>query len=94
MTRRLATIHETTSKAGVLLALHGVNRFSQELTRKLIAAGTLKINVNRDILGPYYVHLEKNVGKIPFTQLLEEGVEVVAESMAEHMKVVLSSGKA
>ncbi len=42
----------------------------------------------------YYTHLEKNVGKIPFTQLMEEGVEKVAESMGRHMDIVLSSGKA
>jgi fructose/tagatose bisphosphate aldolase len=76
------------------VVLHGVNKFPGELTRKLIAAGITKINVNRDILTDYYNHLEANVGKIPFTQLLEEGVEAVAESMARHMDIVLSSGKA
>jgi fructose-bisphosphate aldolase, class II len=71
-----------------------VNRFPESLTRKLIAAGTVKINVNRDILMDYYKHLEENVNKMPFTQLLEEGGEKVAESMAFHMDIVLSSGKA
>jgi hypothetical protein len=36
-------------------------------------AGINKINVNRDILPDYYSHLVTNVGKIQFTQLLEEG---------------------
>lgn len=76
------------------MVLHGVNKFPDELTRKLIAAGITKINVNRDILMDYYNHLEANVSKIPFTQLLEEGVEAVAESIARHMDIVLSSGKA
>lgn len=76
------------------MVLHGVNRFPQELTRKLIAAGITKINVNRDILMDYYEHLEKRVNKIPFTQLLEEGVEKVADCMALHMDIVMSSGKA
>lgn len=71
-----------------------MNRFPESLTRKLIAAGITKINVNRDILMDYYTHLEERVNKIPFTQLLEEGVEKVAESMARHMDSVLSSGKA
>jgi fructose-bisphosphate aldolase, class II len=71
-----------------------VNRFPQDLLRQVIAAGAVKINVNRDVLNPYYEHLEKHVGKTSFTQLLEEGVEVVAESMAAHMRMVLSSGKA
>lgn len=71
-----------------------MNRFPEALTRKLIAAGVTKINVNRDILMPYYEHLEERVNKIPFTQLLEEGVEKVAECMALHMDIALSSGKA
>lgn len=77
-----------------MLALHGVNRFPVDLTRRLVAAGISKVNVNRDILDDYYRHLEANAGKIPFTQLLEEGVEVVSRSMERHMDIVLSSGKA
>lgn len=77
-----------------MLALHGVNRFPVDLTRRLVAAGISKVNVNRDILDEYYQHLEANVGKVPFTQLLEEGVEVISRSMERHMDIVLSSGKA
>ena len=77
-----------------MIALHGINKFSESLTRKLIAAGITKLNVNRDMLMDYYAHLEARVNKIPFTQLLEEGVEKVAECVAGHMDVVLSSGKA
>lgn len=77
-----------------MLALHGVNRFPVNLTRRLVASGISKINVNRDILDDYYRHLQANVGKFPFTQLLEEGVEVVSRSMAHHMDIVQSSGKA
>ena len=43
---------------------------------------------------PYYEHLEQRINKIPFTQLLEEGVEKVADCMGMHMDIVLSSGKA
>jgi fructose-bisphosphate aldolase class II len=91
---RLAAIHKVAIARGVLVVLHGVNKFPDELTRKLIAAGITKINVNRDILMDYYAHLEANVAKVSFTQLLEEGVHVVAQSMGRHMDIVLSSGKA
>lgn len=94
MNYRLAAIYKVATAGGVLVVLHGVNRFPAELLRKLITAGITKINVNRDILMDYYAHLEKNVGKIPFTQLLEEGVEAVADSMALYMDIVLSSGRA
>lgn len=87
-------IHRKTTEGNVILALHGVNRFPESLTRKLIAAGAIKINVNRDILMDYYNHLEQRINKVPFTQLMEEGVQNVAESMARHMDIVLSSGKA
>lgn len=93
-TARLAKIHEIATAGGVLVVLHGVNRFPESLTRKLIAAGITKINVNRDILMDYYTHLEHNVNKMPFTQLLEEGVEKVAQAMALHMDIVMSTGKA
>lgn len=91
---RLVRIHDIATAGGVLVVLHGVNRFPQELTRKLISYGITKINVNRDILMEYYAHLEDKVNKVPFTQLLEEGVDVVAASMARHMDIVCSSGKA
>ncbi|RMJ03385.1 hypothetical protein CDV36_015086 [Fusarium kuroshium] len=91
---RLERIHEIANGSGVSIVLHGVNNFPTDLIHKLIAAGITKINVNRDILSPYYKHLEERCNKIPFTQLLEEGVEVVANSMADHMDIVLSSGKA
>lgn len=91
---RLEAIQKITREGEVLIALHGVNRFPESLTRKLIAAGVTKINVNRDILADYYQHLEQRVNKIPFTELLEEGVKKIEDSMALHMDIVQSSGKA
>ncbi|KAF2095715.1 tagatose-bisphosphate aldolase [Rhizodiscina lignyota] len=91
---RLATVQKITSAGDVHLALHGVLFFSEELTRNLIEAGITKINLNRDTLVDYYDHLKKNVGKIPFTQLLEEAVEVLAEATGKQMDIALSTGKA
>ncbi|KAF5007341.1 hypothetical protein FDECE_6322 [Fusarium decemcellulare] len=91
---RLKEIRKITSSGGVSIALHGVNKFPQSLTRDLIAAGVTKINLNRDILAGYYDHMEKYINKVPFTQLLEECVDVVADSMEQYMDIVLSSGKA
>ncbi|KAJ3523094.1 hypothetical protein NM208_g12582 [Fusarium decemcellulare] len=91
---RLERIHEVANDSGVFVVLHGVNNFPADLFHKLIAVGITKINVNRDILSPYYKHLGERCNKVPFTQLLEECVEVVANSMAYHMDIVLSSGKA
>ena len=60
----------------------------------MIAAGVTKVNVNRDVLEGYYGLVGQKINKIPFTELLEEGVEVVAERTSHYMDVVLSSGKA
>lgn len=42
----------------------------------------------------YYAHLEQKVNKIPFTQVVDEAVEKVAEALARQMDAVGSSGKA
>lgn len=76
------------------MVLHGVNKFPPELTQKLIAAGITKINVNRDILEPYYDHMKEKLKNVPFTQVLDDTIEVVAECMGRHMDICLSSGKA
>jgi fructose-bisphosphate aldolase, class II len=91
---RLEEIHRKTTEGNVILALYGVNHFPESLTRKLIVAGAVKISVNRDIVMDYYNHLEQRINKVPFTQSMEEGLQKVAEPMARHMDIVLSSGKA
>lgn len=78
----------------MFIALHGVNKFPEPLTRQLIAAGVTKINLSRDILAVYYDHVESRINKVPFTQLMEECVDIVADSMAGYMDIVLSSGTA
>jgi fructose/tagatose bisphosphate aldolase len=69
----LEEIHRKTRDGNVILALHGVNHFPESLIRKLIAAGALKINVNRDIPMDYYNHLEQRINKVPLTQSMEGG---------------------
>ncbi|VUC26795.1 unnamed protein product [Clonostachys rosea] len=91
---RLRQIQQAVSAAGVFIALHGVNQFPVSLTRDLISAGVTKINLNRDILEPYYNHVEKRINKVPFTQVMEEATQVVCDSMAEYMDWVQSTGKA
>ncbi|KAK5995030.1 Putative fructose-bisphosphate aldolase [Cladobotryum mycophilum] len=91
---RLAQVNEVTKANDVLIALHGVTGFSDDLLTRLIQAGVRKINVNKDVLQHYYDHLGENANKVSFTQLLDEGVDKVADSLALQMDVVGSSGKA
>ncbi|KAH9227575.1 hypothetical protein K456DRAFT_1848495 [Colletotrichum gloeosporioides 23] len=91
---RLANIHRVTSKGGVILALHGFNKFPDDLTQQLVASGITKVNINRDVLEGYYEHIEENVNRIPFTDLLGQGTEIVAQRTSYYMDVVASTGKA
>lgn len=91
---RLAKIHRVTSKGGVILALHGFNEFPDDLAQQLIASGITKVNINRDALKEYYEHIEKNINRIPFTDLLEQGAEIVAQRTSYYMDVVASTNKA
>ncbi|KAM0466025.1 hypothetical protein ACHAPV_000976 [Trichoderma viride] len=91
---RLEQVNKVTEANNVLIALHGVTGYSDALLQRLIAAGVRKINVNKDILAGYYAHLEQKVNKIPFTQVVDEAVEKVAEALARQMDAVRSSGKA
>jgi fructose-bisphosphate aldolase class II len=81
-------------KGNVRVALHGTNTFKPDLMKKCIAAGVSKINVNRLVLDDYFQHLNENVGKLPHTTLMEEGVKKVAKQTMEWMEICGSAGKA
>jgi fructose/tagatose bisphosphate aldolase len=81
-------------KGRVNLALHGTNGFEPELMQRCVAAGVSKINVNRLVLNDYYEHLRANVDKIPHTQLIEEGIQKVADLTVKWMEINGSAGKA
>jgi fructose-bisphosphate aldolase class II len=78
----------------VHLALHGTNGFSPETLKYCVMAGVTKINVNRLVLDDYYNHLHANVGKMPHTQLIEEGIQKVADLTVRWMEICGSAGKA
>ncbi|KAL4891987.1 fructose-bisphosphate aldolase [Aspergillus ambiguus] len=78
----------------VRLAVHGTNGFPPELVKRCIAAGVAKVNVNRLVLDDYYDHLQENVGKMPHTQLIEEGIQKVADLTVKWMEICGSAGKA
>ncbi|KAJ5349149.1 hypothetical protein MYU51_012019 [Penicillium brevicompactum] len=76
------------------LALHGTNGFAPELMKRCVAAGVTKINVNRLVLDDYYDHLHANVGKMPHTQLIDEGIQKVTDLTIKWMEICGSAGKA
>ncbi|CAG8115569.1 unnamed protein product [Penicillium salamii] len=90
---RFEQIH-TQVRGRVNLALHGTNGFSPATMKRCVEAGVSKINVNKLVLEDYYEHLHSNAGKMPHTQLLEEGIQKVADLTMFWMEVCGSAGKA
>lgn len=78
----------------VLLCLHGTNDFTPELIHKNIAYRMSKINVNRLVLDTQLAFFEKNVSKLPLTDLLDKTNGLLVERMEYWMDVFGSSGKA
>ncbi|KAE8154863.1 fructose-bisphosphate aldolase [Aspergillus avenaceus] len=78
----------------VRLALHGTNGFAPELMERCVQAGVTKINVNRLVLDDYYDHLRANVDRMPHTQLIEEGIQKVADLTVRWMEICGSAGRA
>lgn len=62
--------------------------------RSCVAAGVSKINVNRLVLESYYEHLKTNVGNLPHTTLIEQGVQKVVQLTMEWMEICGSANKA
>lgn len=81
-------------KGNVRIALHGTNTFKPGLMKRCIGAGVSKINVNRLCLDDYFEHLKGNLGKLPHTVLMEEGVRKVKEQTMQWMEICGSAGKA
>ena len=50
--------------------------------------------MNRLVLDDYYEHLQANVDKMPHTQLIEEGIQKVADLTIKWMEISGSAGKA
>lgn len=77
----------------VRLVLHGTNDFSPELTQACIKAGVTKVNVNKLVLDPWHDNLRENA-TAPLTELMEQGIQILAREMERWMDIVESSGKA
>lgn len=50
--------------------------------------------MNRLVLDDYFEHLRANVDRMPHTQLIEEGIQKVADLTIKWMEISGSAGKA
>lgn len=90
---RLETIHK---KVGgrVQVVLHGTNEFPPDIMAKCIERGVTRINVNKLVLDKYNKYTTDNWGKVPLTQLMEKGTDLIQELTEGWMDAIGSSGKA
>ena len=76
------------------IVLHGTNGFADEVTQRCISAGVSKININKLVLEDYNNYIADNTGKIPLTQVIEEGTTKIQKQLEGWMDSIGSSGKA
>lgn len=80
-------------KGRAQLALHGTNDFTPEIMQDCIAAGAVKLNVNKLLLQVWHVHQRENA-HLPLMQRTDEGIEVLQAEVERWMDICRSSGKA
>ncbi|WPG97755.1 Hypothetical protein R9X50_00053600 [Acrodontium crateriforme] len=90
---RLESIHKKT-QGKVQVVLHGTNGFPSDIMAKCIERGITRVNVNKLVLSKYNDYVEENTGKVPLTQLMEEGTKLIQQLCEEWMDNLGSTGKA
>lgn len=90
---RLETIQR---KVGgrVQIVLHGTNEFPPDIMAKCIERGVTRINVNKLVLDKYNTYTTENWGKVPLTQLMEKGTDLIQELTEKWMDAIGSTGRA
>ncbi|KXT09237.1 hypothetical protein AC579_6780 [Pseudocercospora musae] len=90
---RLETIQKKAA-GRVQIVLHGTNEFPVDIMAKCIDRGVTRINVNKLVLEKYNGYVAENTGKVPLTQLMEKGTDLIQELTEKWMDAIGSSGKA
>lgn len=80
-------------KGRALTALHGTNDFSPSVMKQCIAAGAVKLNVNKLLLEVWHSHLRGNAHK-PFMQRVDEGMHILQGEVERWMDICGSTGRA
>lgn len=90
---RLESIYQKT-RGKVQVVLHGTNEFPPDTMAKCIERGVTRINANKLVLSEYNDFIAQNTGKIPLTQVIEEGTSIIQKQIEYWMDHIKSSGKA
>lgn len=78
----------------VRLVVHGTNDWPEELTKKCVAGGCVKVNVNKLVLLDYLNYLKSNAPSKNLTTLMEEGTKEIQKLTEWAIDVCGSTGKA
>lgn len=74
--------------------LHGTNEFTEDILRSCVQRGMTRLNVNDLVLWRYNEYVKENTGKVPLTELMEQGTQLIQERLVWMMDVIGSTGKA
>ncbi|KAL8721110.1 MAG: hypothetical protein Q9225_002133 [Loekoesia sp. 1 TL-2023] len=78
----------------VQMVLHGTDGFTKEIYDRCISHGITKVNINK-IMNKELAQIQKErVGKVPLSQVIEEGTTAMQKAVEELMDMLGSSGKA
>ncbi|CZT06761.1 hypothetical protein WAI453_012928 [Rhynchosporium graminicola] len=91
--QRLDKIREAI-KGKATLVLHGTNTFPDATMQGCIKGGMTRCNVNELVLSNYNKFVAENTGKIPLTELMGKGTDLIQELIEYQMDVMGSTGKA
>ncbi|CZS93352.1 related to fructose-bisphosphate aldolase [Rhynchosporium agropyri] len=91
--QRLDKIREAI-KGKATLVLHGTNTFPDATMQGCIKGGMTRCNVNELVLSNYNKFIAENTGKIPLTELMGKGTDLIQELIEYQMDVMGSTGKA
>jgi fructose-bisphosphate aldolase class II len=76
------------------LVLHGTNTFPEKTMEGCIKGGMTRCNVNELVLHTYNKYVAENTGKVPLTELMGKGTDLIQELVEHWMDVMGSTGKA
>ncbi|KAL1878953.1 hypothetical protein Plec18167_004248 [Paecilomyces lecythidis] len=91
---RLQSIHAAVGDR-VRLVLHGADPFTKDIYERCIAAGVVKININRGINDEYTVPAMQGKSRpLPLTAMIETGTKNMQEAAEKYMHWFGCAGKA
>ena len=78
----------------IQLVLHGTDGFTKEIYERCIGRGITKVNINKIMNKELSQVQQEKAGKVPLSQVIEEGTVAMQNAVEEMMDVLGSTGRA